>query len=140
MTIVCKTDHFGQIHLLDVFLVSCHSFKQMFHTWGVEECFQNQPHLIPSFAPESCFPSLCVYYLPSYLVARVLCGVLFPAEQKPRNNPSIRTVSEVLWNVTVTPWVHSEVWCLVLDCSVTLPAFTKCLFVVLGSFIGIANI
>lgn len=99
---------------------------------GRGECFLNQPHLIPSFAPESCFLSLCLHYLPSYQVTHVLCGVLFPAEQKPRNNPSIRMVSEVLWNVTVTPWVHSEVWRLVLDCSVTLLAFKKCLFVVLS--------
>lgn len=84
------------------------------------------------------FSTLRLGYLATYLVTHVLCGVQFPAEQKPRNNPSIRTVSEVLWNVTVTPWVHSEVWCLVPDCGVTLLAFKKCLFVV-GLFLSFAN-
>lgn len=104
-----------------------------------KKCFQNQPHLIHSFAPELRFPSLCLCYLPTYLVTHILCGVLFPAEQKPRNNPSIGTVSEVLWNVTVTPWVHSEVWFLVQDCSAALLGFKKWLFVALGFFFVIAN-
>lgn len=107
--------------------------ENTFRTWR-SKCFQNQPYLISHFALESCFSSMCLCYLATYLVTHVLCGVLFPAEQKPRNNPSIRTVSEVLWNVTVTPWVDCEVWCLVLDRSVTLLAFKKCHFVVLGCF------
>lgn len=36
------------------------------------------------------------------------CGFLFPIKQKPCTSSSGQPVSEVLWNVTQTPWEHSE--------------------------------
>lgn len=53
---------------------------------------------------------LCPFYISASLITPFFHGLFFPPQQKPCTNPSIRPVSEVLWNVTLTPWVHSKGW------------------------------
>lgn len=127
---VCKTDCFGQIHLLDVFLVSCHSLKQMFHTLGGGS--KTNLTLFPVLPQNHVFLP-CVSAIWPHIWLHTFCVVFcFHLNKSLATIHPLGRVSEVLWNVTVTPWVHSEVWCLVLDCSVTLLAFKEWIFVVSG--------
>lgn len=59
------------------------------------------PRILSLFGP---------FYILQSLVTAFFHGFLFPIQQKPCTNSSIRPISEVLWNVTLTPWVHSKGW------------------------------
>lgn len=74
-----------------------------------------------TFCPLSCYLlphdfALERFFLPLYLLhTSISCytpfhSLFFPTQQKPCTNSSIRPVSEVLWNVTLTLRVHSKGW------------------------------